>query len=353
MIEFRKGDLLASSDAVLVNTVNTVGVMGKGIALQFKDEFPHNYEVYVRACRRGELFPGKLLVVKDYSPRYGEKTIINFPTKVHWRNPSEYTYIEKGLAALREFIITNKVESISIPPLGCGNGGLDWNMVKPMIIEALHSLQTTIHIYEPSADVKRVLKATARPVGDVKLTTSSAMMLYALYFYETLGEPANLFAANKLVYFMQRLGEPAFSKYKFNAAPFGPYSQQVGKALHKLNGKYLTGLEQMSLRAFDPLSLQYNTWKEVKEYVEHTLPRSSRDRLVQLVTLVSGFQSTLSLEVLATVDYVRKENTGISLEDTIQKVWEWSERKKALFKERYIQIAYDHLNEAKQTLWNM
>ena len=351
MIEFTKGDLLASTDDVLVNTVNTVGVMGKGIALQFKDEFPHNYAVYADACRKGELYPGKLLVVKDRSLRYGEKTIVNFPTKVHWRNPSKYEYIEKGLVALREFVIAGKVESISIPPLGCGNGGLDWSRVKPMITEALSDLQTTIHIYEPSTDVARVLKATAVPVGDVKLTTARAMMLYALFFYETMGEQANLFAANKLVYFMQRLGEPAFGKYKFTPAHFGPYSNQVGKALHQLNGKYLTGLEQMELRAFDPLTLQYNTWEEVKKYVDTTLPQASRERLEQLVALVSGFQSTLSLEVLATVDYVRNENPGISLEDTIQKVWEWNERKRALFKERYIQIAYDHLKEEEKTLF--
>jgi len=351
MIELTKGNLLASSDGVLVNTVNTVGVMGKGIALQFKDEFPHNYEVYVETCKKGELYPGTLLTVTDWSPRYGEKIIVNFPTKVHWRNPSKYEYIQKGLVALREFIITNKVESISIPPLGCGNGGLDWIKVKPMIMDSLSGLDTVIHLYEPSADVAKVLKSTARPIGDVTLTPERAMMLYALFFYETLGEQANLFAANKLVYFMQRLGEPAFGKYKFTAAHFGPYSTQVGRALHQLNGKYITGLEQMELHAFDPLSLQYNTWEEVKEYVDENLSVASRERLEQLVALVSGFQSTLSLEVLATVDYVRNENPGISLEDTIQKVWEWNERKRTLFKERYIQIAYEHLKESEQSLF--
>lgn len=350
MIELTKGNLLASSDGVMVNTVNTVGVMGKGIALQFKDEFPHNYAVYVDACRKSELYPGTLLIVKDQSSRYGEKIIVNFPTKVHWRDPSKYEYIQRGLVALREFIISNKVESISIPPLGCGNGGLDWSKVKPMITEMLSGLDTVIHLYEPSADVARVLKAAAAPIGDVKLTPARAMIMYALFFYETLGEQANLFAANKLVYFMQRLHEPAFSKYEFKPAHFGPYSYQVGKALHQLNGKYLTGLEQMSLRAFDPITLQYGTWEEIKQYVTWTLPRKSRERLEQLVKLVSGFQSTLSLEVLATVDYIRKDNPGISLEDTVQKVWAWSDRKKALFKERYIRIAYEHLKREETTL---
>lgn len=344
MIEFTTGNLMTSMDAVLVNTVNTVGVMGKGIALQFKDEFPHNFEVYADACRKGELVPGKLLVVKDFSPKYGEKTIVNFPTKVHWRNPSEYEYIEKGLMALRKLLVEEKVESISIPPLGCGNGGLDWVRVKPMIAEALKNLETCIHVYEPSPKVASLLKATARPSGQVELTPARAMMLYALFFYETLGEPSSLFVANKLVYFMQRLGEPAFGKLKFTAASFGPYCQKVGKDLHELNGKYLLGLEQMNLRAFDTFELKYNTMDEVKNYVDTRLPADSRWRLKQLVNLISGFQSTFSLEVLASVDYVMKENPGISLEDTIQKVWEWSDRKKSLFKEQYIKIAYDHLN---------
>lgn len=341
---------MASSDAVLVNTVNSVGVMGKGIALQFKDEFPHNYEVYADACRNGEVRPGKLLIVNDCSPRYGEKTIVNFPTKVHWRHPSKYEYIEKGLTALREYIQSNRVESISLPPLGCGNGGLDWAKVKPMIEASLSDLDVSIHVYEPNPKIDSILRADAMPIGDIKLTPERAMMLYALFFYETLGEPSNLFVANKLAYFMQRLGDPAFAKLKFTAAHFGPYCQQVGKNLHRLNGKYVKGLEQMNLRAFDTFTLEYDTLQEVKNYVETKLSAESRGRLEQLVTLISGFQSTLSLEVLATVDFVRKENPGISLEDTIQKVWEWSDRKKELFKERYIKIAYEHLDAVEGRL---
>lgn len=341
---------MASRDAVLVNTVNSVGVMGKGIALQFKDEFPHNYEVYAEACRKGEVYPGKLLVVKDRSPRYGEKTIINFPTKVHWRHPSRYEYIEKGLVALRAYLEDNKVESISIPPLGCGNGGLDWARVKPMIVSALSGAEVMIHIYEPNPKVDNLLKSSAAPIGEVKLNPERAMLLYALFFYETLGEPSNLFVANKLAYFIQRLGDPAFGKLKFKAAQFGPYCQQVGKDLHQLNGKYVRGLEQMNLRAFDTFTLQYDTLEEVRHYVETELPADSRERLEQLVTLISGFQSTLSLEILATVDFVRKENPGISLEDTVRKVWEWSDRKKEMFKERYIKIAYDHLNAVEGRL---
>ena len=143
---------------------------------------------------------------------------------------------------------------------------------------------------------------------------------------------------------MQRLGEPAFKKLRFTKASFGPYCHQVGKDLHELNGKYVRGLEQMSLRAYDPITLQYDTLEEVKQYVEKELSSESRARLKQLITLISGFQSTFSLEVLASVDYIRSQYPGISYEEIVQKVWEWSDRKKRLFKEQYIRIAYDHLN---------
>src|SRR5690606_30643134 len=136
-IQVRKGDIMQSGAEALVNTVNTVGVMGKGIALQFKEAFPNNNKVYVETCKKNELMPGKLLAVWDENLQYGKKLIINFPTKVHWRNPSQYEYIEKGLVALRKYLQKEKVKSIAIPPLGCGNGGLDWGKVKPMIEKAL------------------------------------------------------------------------------------------------------------------------------------------------------------------------------------------------------------------------
>ena len=152
MIEIRKGNLLQSKAIAIVNAVNTVGVMGKGIALQFKEAFPHNYNLYVDACTKNELTPGKLLAVFDQSPRFGRKIIINFPTKVHGRNPSEYTYIEKGLIALRLLLLQEKnIESIAIPALGCGNGGLDWNIVKQMIEKSLIGLETKIFIFAPDS----------------------------------------------------------------------------------------------------------------------------------------------------------------------------------------------------------
>ncbi len=152
MIQYVTGNLLKSHAQALVNTVNTVGVMGKGIALQFKAQFPHNYKVYVKACKENTLQVGNLLVVVDKSLRCGNKIIINFPTKTDWRKPSEYCYVEKGLMALVAFIKERKIQSIALPALGAGNGRLDWSKVKILMEQYLSPLHCNIYIYEPNTD---------------------------------------------------------------------------------------------------------------------------------------------------------------------------------------------------------
>jgi O-acetyl-ADP-ribose deacetylase (regulator of RNase III) len=149
MIHFTQGNLLKSNARALVNTVNTVGVMGKGIALQFKNTFSLNYKLYQDACKNGKLTTGQLLVVHENDLLRGEKIIINFPTKQHWKQPSTYEYIESGLVALQKYLIENPVESLAMPALGCGNGGLDWEVVKPMIVEYLSAIDTEFFVYEP------------------------------------------------------------------------------------------------------------------------------------------------------------------------------------------------------------
>jgi O-acetyl-ADP-ribose deacetylase (regulator of RNase III) len=149
MLRFTTGNLLDSSAEALVNTVNTVGVMGKGIALQFKQAFPHNYEIYRQACLNGSLQTGQLLTVTDTDLLMGERLIINFPTKRHWKSPSTYEYVETGLVALVNYLKTKPIKSLAMPALGCGNGGLDWKLVKPMIEKHLAGLDLSIWIYEP------------------------------------------------------------------------------------------------------------------------------------------------------------------------------------------------------------
>lgn len=342
-MEYIKGNLLQAHTQALINTVNTVGVMGKGIALQFKEAFPVNFKIYAAACKNKELVPGKLLVVKELTVE-GEKIIINFPTKTEWYLKSKYEYVEEGLKELVEVIKKYDIKSIAIPPLGCGNGGLKWEKVKALIEMYLGELtDITILVYEPNEAVKELLKQQDEK-KEIKLTPARAMLLYSMFYYETLGENCSLFVANKLAYFLQRLGETSLSKLKFEASHYGPYSIQVEHMLQNVNGKYLKGLEQMNAKAFETLELQYDKAQEISEFVKKKLTIEQKNRIKNLIQLIDGFQSALALEVLATVDFVKKDRPSIAQEDIVYTIHNWSERKKKLFQEKYINIAITHLH---------
>ena len=339
MIKFITGDLLRSDAQALVNTVNTVGVMGKGIALQFKEAFAHNNKIYAQACKDKALEPGKLITVLDNNLIFGEKLIINFPTKVHWRNPSKMEYIEKGLKALRKLIIEEGIKSIAIPPLGAGNGGLDWNAVKPLIIETLEDLPIDIQIFEPNAAIKEVLQKQEVP-KKTELTSARASLLYSLFAFESFGEYSSLFSANKLAYFLQRMGQNL--KLQFKAHHYGPYAIGVEKVLYHLNGTFLAGLEQGQAKAFEPLKLNYEKWEQVNTYVS-TMNRNDQERLHQLIIFLKNFTSELSLEILATVDFILCENPAYSVDEVMGAIATWNIRKKELFKKDSVTRAYNHL----------
>ncbi len=348
-MNYLKGNLLESKAHALVNTVNTVGVMGKGIALQFKEAFPQNFKEYAVACKAGTFNIGDLLVVKERTLE-GERIIINFPTKIEWFRKSQYEYIEAGLKELAKVIETYGIKSIAIPPLGCGNGGLSWEKVKPLMEQYLgHLTNIDIQIFEPNDDVKQILKAQEKS-KKIQLTPARAMLLYAMFYYELTGEEISLFVANKLAYFLQRLGETNFNKLVFTKHHYGPYSAQVAPFLHSLNGKYLKGMEQMDVKPFDTIELKYNTFEEVRNYAHKELTAEQRKRLSNLVKLIDGFQSALSLEVLATVDFIRKGEPSIEHSELTQRIHEWSDRKRETFKDKYVRIASNHLEQYSNQL---
>lgn len=152
MIELRHDNLLKCDAEALVNTVNCVGVMGKGIALAFKEAYPANFKAYAAACKRSEVRPGTMFV-SDIGDMFARKWIVNFPTKQHWSAPSKMVWIEEGLKDLVRFVEANKVASIAIPALGCSNGGLPWNDVRPRIERAMEPLTgTRVFLYPPQGN---------------------------------------------------------------------------------------------------------------------------------------------------------------------------------------------------------
>lgn len=149
MIEIRQGDILQADAEALVNAVNCVGVMGRGLALQFRTAFPENYKAYKAVCDRHELRPG-MMFTHDLNRRQNPRYIINFPTKRHWKGKSLTADIESGLDALVEEVHSRKIKTVAVPALGCGLGGLDWNQVRPMIEKAFGRLPTVhVLLYEP------------------------------------------------------------------------------------------------------------------------------------------------------------------------------------------------------------
>jgi O-acetyl-ADP-ribose deacetylase (regulator of RNase III) len=248
MIKYITGDILESNAQALVNTVNTVGVMGKGIALQFKKAFPNNFKAYKEACKREEIAVGKLYVTLDKNIKAGEKIIINFPTKKDWKNPSEYSYIESGLDNLLKVIQTYQIKSIAIPPLGAGNGGLAWEKVKKIIEQKLGHLDIDIFVYEPTSEIKEHLKKER-----VRLTDARALLLYMLYDLVKNGEYVSEFSSEKICYFLQKFGAKKYFKLEFTPYFYGPYS---GKVKFVLNAWWQMGTKQLNIT----LKANRNCW---------------------------------------------------------------------------------------------
>ena len=204
MAKLMTGNLLEADVEALVNSVNTVGIMGKGVALQFRQAFPENFRAYQRACKRNQVQPGTMLVLPTATlanPRY----IINFPTKRHWRQKSRIDDIRLGLTDLIAVVKRLSIRSIALPPLGCGNGGLEWSEVRPLIEKAFESLtEVEVLLYEPvgAPDPSMMPVATARP----NMTPGRAGLLGVLGGYVVPGYRLALLEIHKLAYFLQTGG---------------------------------------------------------------------------------------------------------------------------------------------------
>lgn len=353
MIELmKKGNIIDTNSEALVNTVNTEGVMGAGIALQFKKAFPENFKLYEKAAKQDKIKIGKIFVTETGSvtnPKY----IINFPTKKHWRYPSRLDWITEGLKDLRNFIIQKKIRSISMPPLGCGNGKLNWKDVKPLIIETLNGIENLeVLLFEPSefAYSKTSSKTQTKKPG---LTNVRAMIIALLNRYRILGYELTLLEVQKLVYFLERFGEPL--KLRFEKGTYGPYSEVLNHLLNDLDGHYLAGMKQKTAKPLDKILINQAELQNVNKYIEQRCTSEQKNRLESVYNLIEGFESPLGMELLATVDYVLKFEAGddlfadMELENRIHK---WSPRKKKLITKEYINIALMRLREFSNYLYN-
>lgn len=340
MIHYKTGNLLAEEAEAIVNTVNCVGVMGRGIALQFKNVFPENYQAYARACKEGEVQPGRMFVFKTGSltdPKY----IINFPTKRHWKGKSRMEDIDSGLTALADEIRQRGIRSIAIPPLGCGLGGLDWREVRNRIERVLSNLdEVRVVVFQPdTGDVE------ARPnyAGTVpRLTPGRAALVGLMQRYlEGLLDPyITLLEVHKLMYFMQAAGEPL--KLRFQKAHYGPFAENLGHVLKVLEGHMVSGYADGGDAPGKQLMLLGNASEEAYDFLEHET--ATLTRFDRVSALVEGFESPFGLELLATVHWVAEQEQAKEIETVIERTYAWNERKKQ-FSGRQIQIAFEMLSK--------
>jgi O-acetyl-ADP-ribose deacetylase (regulator of RNase III) len=339
MIRYKTGNLLDSEAEALVNTVNTVGVMGKGIALQFKNMFPNNFKLYAQACKNKEVKVGQLLVTEEAALLAGKKIIINFPTKTNWRLPSEYQYIEAGLEELVKLINEKNIKSIAIPPLGSGNGGLDWSKVKQMLQHHLSDVDAEIYIYEPSTAIQEALKKER-----VALTPARAMLLSVLYELVRNGEFVSEFSSEKIAYFLQRFGAKETFKLAFQPNFYGPYSGKVKHVLYYLNGSYIMGYSSKDKKPFEELGLVQDAELEVNEFLDKPENAQFKNIVEKTKTFLTGFYSPFGLELLSTIDFIISETNAKTPEAITKALADWSDRKKTLFTNpKFVQIAIRNL----------
>ena len=341
MIQFIEGNLLESRAEALVNTVNTVGVMGKGIALQFKNAFPENYRIYSRACKEKTLDVGNLLITEAHTTTSGKQLIINFPTKTDWRKPSDYSYIESGLQALVQEIKTRKIKSIALPPLGAGNGGLEWSRVKALIEKYLSDLDCEVWVYQPNYVVKEVLRKER-----VALTPARAMLLAVMYDLVRNGEFVSEFAAEKIAYFLQRFGAKEVFKLDYQPNYYGPYSGKVKHVLYYLNGSYLSGYSTKDKKPFEELSLFMDAETDVLSYLTSQDDSAYIDVVNKTKNFLQGFYSDFGLELLSTLDFIAGNLSTNDEHAIIAQLEQWSKRKRTLFSDpKFISVAMKRLAE--------
>ncbi|MBE2281905.1 MAG: macro domain-containing protein [Prosthecobacter sp.] len=345
MIELQTGNLLTSPAEALVNTVNTEGVMGKGIALQFRQAFPPMYRAYEAACQRGDVQLGKMDVHDMGGLLGGPRWIINFPTKGHWRAKSRLADVDSGLADLVRVVRELGIQSIALPPLGCGNGGLDWKVVRPRIESAFAALpEVKVLLYAPvgapeAAAMPNRTKKTKMTAGQATL-----VMLMDRYLKGMLDPFVSLLEVHKLMYFLKAAGEP-LPRLTFEKGTYGPYSKDLRHGLIRMEGHLTRGYGAGSDNPQTPLELLPGAVDSAKEFLSGS--EETRSRMDRVAALIEGFEDTHGMELLSSVHWVMVNEPGAAAnpQAAIAAVRGWSERKKELLKAEPLQKAWRRLKE--------
>lgn len=340
MIHNTTGNLLKADAEALVNTVNCVGFMGKGIALQFKQAWPENFEAYAKACRAGEVRPGRMFIWETgrlVNPKY----IINFPTKRDWRGKARIEDIRDGLRALVSEVRRLRISSIAVPPLGCGNGGLNWREVRPLIEAAFAGVPNVkVSLYGPDgAPEPKTMPVKTKKPG---MTPARALFIKLMHQYGALNYRRTLLEIQKLGYFLQEAGENL--RLRYEAGLYGPYAANLNKVLERIEGHFIRGYGD-SQKPDTDIELLPGVVEEADAVLTKHL--ESMARLKRVADLIQGFETPYGMELLSSVHWVCTHHspTANTADAAVGAVHKWNDRKREMFRADHIRIAYDRLKE--------
>lgn len=339
MIRQAHGDLLNEDVDALVNTVNTVGVMGKGIALQFKRRFPENFKAYEAACRTGTVVPGRMFVF-DAGGLTRPRWIVNFPTKRHWRSRSRLVDIEAGLDDLAKVIDELGIRSVALPPLGCGLGGLDWSEVMPLIEARLSQVNADIVVFAPDGPPPPTAIVDSAPPPPMTAGKAALVSIVDRYAEMTLDGPG-LIEIQKLMYFLQVAGQPL--RLNYTKGIYGPYADNLRHALISVEGHFLSGFGDGTAPVADGQALE--VLPGATELAANVLSSEAEAnaRIDRVLELSEGFESAYGMELLATVHWAATEEGCADRACVTEKIRGWNPRKQRLFTESHIDTALDRL----------
>jgi O-acetyl-ADP-ribose deacetylase (regulator of RNase III) len=339
MIEFKTGDILTAEADALVNTVNCVGVMGRGVALQFKKAYPDNFKAYAKACAREDVQPGRMFVYET-GQLTGPRFIINFPTKRHWKGASRFADIEAGLSALVAEIKARGIQSIAIPPLGSGLGGLNWPDVRAAIERALAPLSNlSVTVFEPNGTPDHAVLRNKK-VPDMTPGRAALVGLMRRYLAGLLDPFVTLLEVHKLMYFMQEAGESL--RLRYVRAAYGPYAENLRHVLSAVEGHLVSGYADGGDAPEQELVLVPGAVDDAEAFLaDHP---DTRSRVARVASLVEGFETPFGLELLSTVHWVATHDGVTRADEVIAGTYAWSDRKRQ-FSQDQIRLALDVLKK--------
>ncbi|WP_329077534.1 macro domain-containing protein [Streptomyces niveus] len=350
VIQESQGNLLEADAEAVVNTVNTVGVMGKGIALQIKQAFPENFKQYKAACDRGEVRVGEIFVhdAHHLGPR---RYVLNFPTKRHWRGKSRIEDIQAGLDALVEVVKKYNIESVAIPALGCGNGGLDWDDVRPMIHGAFEPLSSVkVLLFPPSGAPAPDSMPVRTSAPNMTRGRAALVALMSGYVEQAKSERieasngASLLELQKLMYLLQAAGTPM--RLNYQKAKYGPYAENLNHQLQRMEGHLVRGYGDRTQRVLDfhPITLTSDAKSSADSWIEEHSDAQLKQSINKVLELIDGFASPYGLELLCTTHWVIHElGTDAPQSAVIDTLQKWSRRKAEIFTDRHVSVAWQRL----------